>query len=183
MSSKLYRPLSVIFLLGLTSCVTLQQPNYADNSIELVGEKLGQLNGSYQILPTDSSINTLPLCLMYNTFYNYKNLPKQSDKVTIEVLSESKIRVAIFSNNKIIKERVVNGELRQGYFEFHSSYLSPFWFFINGYTQQKTRIGLLDNGNLIVDTIHETWAFLVIIPFTGHRDAQSNLEFCRKDGN
>ncbi len=170
-----------VFHLTLMSCVTLQQSTLKKQKVELTKSDLNQLNGDYELLPTDNSTYRLPLVLVYNKCCGYDTVSDEKDRVSLQVLTNNRIRVMIISDNKIVKKKILRGKMKDGYFECNSSYLSPFWVVVNAYTRQKIRIGLLADGSLVVDAARETWGFLVFMPFTGHRDKVNNLEFPRKN--
>jgi len=175
--------LASLFLISLTSCVNLKPADFNKEKIQLSAEELSKLNGSYSIYSLDNSI-TLPRCLVYNFTFNQNNLPNEGDRVNLEISSKNRINVTIYDDNSIVKKKKLKGTIRNGYFESSSCYLDPFYFLIYAVTKQKTRIGLLTNGNLIIDSGRSTRGFMFFfMPFAGADDYDQNKEFKRLHSN
>ncbi len=82
-----------------------------------------------------------------------------------------------------IKTRIIKGKIKDDYFVFTRRNVSPFWFIINGFGKKTARLGVLNNGDLIVDSRHVIVATIIILPFTGGREQQYDLIFTKQLGS
>ncbi|NOS92107.1 MAG: hypothetical protein HOP30_09310 [Cyclobacteriaceae bacterium] len=166
----------------MVSCVTLQRPNLGKQKIELTKNNLDQLNGDYDLKSKDNSNYRLPFVLIYYHCCGYDTIIDQGDRVSLQVLTNNRIRITIVDDNEIVRTKILKGEIKDGYFEYNSIHLSSFWVLLNAYTRKKMRIGLLPDGSLVVDVARVSWGLLVLMPITGYSEKASDIEFSKKDG-
>ena len=95
----------------------------------------------------------------------------------MEVLDARRIKVTLLSNGQIEKEKILKGKLSQNTFEFNRrSFLVPL-VLMNYYEDRKTRIAILQNGNLCLDTYTQALGNFFIFPWTGGVYSAEDLEF------
>ena len=175
--------LALIILFGLTSsCVTLKKNNSSDQKTICLENNLKILNGDYQLYAIDTSYRTLEFALLHTGQYNFENLPDSNVRINLKVIDSKHIQVTLYDGEDIIKKKVRKGKIQDDNFRLHTSYNIPlFWFVLNALGIQKTQIGILENGNLIVDTSDAGIALIVIIPVGGVRNEFYGLVFERKE--
>jgi hypothetical protein len=162
-----------------TSCSPLKP--VLNNDVENIDTyNLNQLNGDYQIFSTDSSSLTLPSALLLDNRHNFWNLPDSDDWINLKLIDSTRIEISLYDNGIMVKKKVRKGKLENNYFEFKRAVKMKFWFILNGFNENKTRIGLGRNGDLIVDEIGGGVAFLILIPVGGADNSFYGVRFKSK---
>ena len=109
--------------------------------------------------------------------FGFENVPDAGDYLTLKVLSEKKIEVSVFQDDQLIRTKILKGKIKDNYFVFRKRRVLLFWLVINGIRIQKSRIGVLKNGNLILDNSGGGILLLVLLPINAASDEFHNLEF------
>ena len=166
--TKMKNLILLITLVGISSCTGLKKLPSNNTRINLTDKNLSAFNGKYEVMTIDSSYRTLDYALLVKSPYDYKNIPSKEDYISMEVISKKKIRVSSFENDQLIHSKILKGKLKNNHFVFRTRFVVPFFFLaINGLSFQKTRIGLLENGNLTMDTAGGGVALLGVFPMGG----------------
>ncbi len=103
--------------------------------------------------------------------------------MTIEAVDGKHIKAKLYNRDSLTKTRIFKGKIMDDYFVFTRRNVSPFWFIINGFGKKTARLGVLNNGDLIVDSRHVIVATIIILPFTGGREQQYDLIFTKQLGS
>ena len=95
--------------------------------------------------------------------------------VKLKVIDDQHLGVTLVKNDSIIKSKVLNGKIRNGYFEMNRRLFFVPTLYLNIFRTTKFRIGLLEGGNLTTDykQIAIGTGFL-IIPF---HEVEKELDF------
>ena len=130
-----------------------------------------QLNGVYRNYGTKTK-NSYAHSLWYELDYNRRDTfkaPEQST-VSIEVLSNTKLKAVLKKDSTVIKTIIISGKYKEGYFSVKRSYhIIPFPFIYFRHDDHKIRIGITQNGNLVVDAAesHSGW---ILMMAAGYRE-------------
>ncbi len=169
----------IVVISGLvSSCATLKKSNQIDYSLQNLDNKYKELEGDYRVYSTDTTYRTLEFSLFYKGQYNYNNFPDSNVRINLKVIDKRRLKVTLYDGNEILNQKIRRGKIKDSYFQINRSIrIYPFWIILNGLGIHKTRVGLLTNGNLLVDTANDGIALLVIFPFFGKGDQHYGLEF------
>lgn len=177
--------ISIALLAGLlASCATLDEPSRDNGRTALQAENISALNGYYRRASLPDTLKTNHHC-PNNLFHSLFLMPGRylwhdtlsEDLVKMEVLDAKRIKVTLLSNGQIEKEKILKGRLSENTFEFNRrSFLVPL-LLMNYYEDRKTRIALLQNGNLCLDTYTQALGSFFIFPWAGGAYSAQDLEF------
>jgi hypothetical protein len=172
------------FFLALlfTSChtINLLNPITRNDSLQvLTSHDLNKFDGDYEIISVDTSHITL-LYALANSTKDYPRQADKNDKMNLKAIDDRHLKASVYHNGSVLKTKIIKGRLSQNYFQFKLKKLAPFLFIINGYSTQVNRIGLLRNGDLLLDTDHGGILLLVIMPTFGSGTQEYNIKFKRK---
>lgn len=160
----------------LTSCANLKSDKFVDGQIELTKENLNLLNGKYSRKPLNQS-EEWKGDLFWN-FYTKGISGVDSLCVTkITVIDEKHLNVTLIKNDSVLRSKVFNGKIKNGYFELNSRVFFIPTLYLNVYRTTKFRIGILENKNLTTD--FKSIAFgtgFFIIPFF-NKDKEFDFEY------
>lgn len=159
---------ATVFLISLTSCHSFKKYPTHEERISLSTNNLSELNGRYEIITIDSSFNTLDYALLVKSPFHLGNIPENGDYVLIQVLTNKKIKVSSYENGEMYHSKILIGKIKNNNFVFRTQYTFPiFTLVLNGLSFQKTRIGLLENKNLTLDSKGGGIAFIGFFPIAG----------------
>lgn len=134
----------------LTSCSSLKRATNYKNKIEFNDTTLIRLTGKYK--PYSVVPNTqIKSYLSWNIFDVGYSPETKHDYIEIETLSKNELLISYWDSTTLIKSRVFNGRIKNGYFVFKRKYLIIPALFVNLFRNRSFRIGLLPNNNLITD--------------------------------
>jgi hypothetical protein len=168
----------IILSLFLYSCTTLKKAEKNSNQVFLNAETLTKLNGVYDIFTKDTATTTLDLSLTLKKYWWFDwNTPY---KLSIKAIDGNHLHADIYRKDSLIDTKIIKGKIKDGYFEIKSTKVIFFYLLLNGFGNMTTRIGLLNSGDLLVDSHHSKVATLIIIPLTGDRVQQYGLVFPRQ---
>ncbi len=159
----------------LTSCATLKSDKDVDGQIELNRQNLYLLNGKYARNPVNKSIEAGG-DLFWNFYTRGYNVGADSlCAVKLKVIDAKHLGVTLVKDDSIIKSKVLNGKIKNGYFEMNRRLFFVPTLYLNIFRTTKFRIGLLEGGNLTTDykQIAIGTGFL-IIPF---HEVEKELDF------
>lgn len=166
----------------VTSCRSLKPIVQTDSLQTLGANDLAKFNSDYEIFSVDTSFRTSEFVLAYSGKFNFENLPKGNDRINLFSTDSKHLKVTVYKDDKVVKTKIIKGRLSQNYFQFKLTHIS-FHLVINGYSTQKSRIGLLKNGDLTLDTDGGGVLLLVVFPTFGSGAELYNLVFKRKPGS
>ncbi len=173
----------IIFLLFFLtcSCATLDIPKTYKN-LQVIGEdNIKMMNGNYNVISKDNSYRTLEFVLFKTKEkYPLASLRDSTYMLNLDFINNKRLKVTLLQGNEILKTKIRKGKIQGGYFVLNKSFYGTFWLIINSFGEQTSRIGLLKNNNITVDTFNGGAVFIVIIPFGGSDSELYNLEFERK---
>ena len=180
MSSKIWLPHFFIVLLGtvfLYSCRSLK-PISGKNTLEpITAKEIDKFNGYYGIVSTDSVYRTLENALTGKNFFNEDHVISASDKIQLQAIDKRHIRVSVFYGSSFVRTKILRGKVAQNYFVFSQIHIEPIYVILNGAGRQKNRIGMLENGDLILDTTWGGFLYLFVMPTFGTGDSFYDLKF------
>ena len=172
--------LLIVFAKLLTSCASFTNPNsYLAESIANVVE-LQQLNGKFAVFQEDCHEKNLVKALHFDTEIECIEEQKDSYFVELSVIDKNEILAKLFKGDFLLEEKKLKGNIKNNYFRkrtdfnFYIDYV-----ILNSYTTDDTRIGLLQNNNLIVDTKGGACGLFVLFPIFCAGGDSNNNEFER----
>lgn len=174
--SRMKKGIGILLTLSilLTSCLNLRPISSNEKRIQTITTK--QLDGVFQNIAIDSSFRSLEWVFMQSDDLTRSDFAEL--KIELKSIDENQLEVKSIGDNKIIKTKIINGEFKNGYFVLKRRMkFDPKYILLNGYVESKTRIGLLNNGNLTVDTENGACALLVVIPVFCTDTEHYGLEF------
>jgi len=168
----------------LISCSTLDYPVNNEARINLSSENLNEINGIYKRSSINDTISTKHYC-PNNLFHSFFLRPGShlfndnsgNDFAELEVIDNKRIRITLTENGNTVKSKILKGKIVENTFEFNRrSFIIPL-VIMNFYEDRKTRISLLQNGNLSVETRTQAVGSFFIFPWSGGGYYADNLEF------
>lgn len=174
--------------LSVQSCAMFSKKRFRKESDYLTENNIGKLEGNYSFHPVKRIFNsgkksqndTIPDSLVKNNAYDfmlhtdYKSIKKfdsirnsENDYVlNLELENLNRLRIKILENTTVIKDTFLSGKYKKGMFYLDNKYLKchgvPYLF--GGCSNNKRRIGLTKNGNLLInEAVSNDGAFLIII--------------------
>jgi hypothetical protein len=160
--------------------LSIKQASKHTGLVELNTNNIDLLNGKYQenpVRPDTTRITTLS----WEIFDHGYNVDKSKGYIEFKVINCNNILVSIHDSDSIVKSRVFQGEIKDGYFQFNRKYLIIPMIFVNLFRNRIIRVGILDNNNLITDYAQLSFGTLyVIIPFL-NKNNQFDVEFKKRN--
>lgn len=159
-----------------SACSSLPPVNQDHPYTKLTESNFQDLNGAYKIISKDTSYRNLSYSLLQNDQYR----PEPGDRIELNMVDVNQVKISLYQNDTIIDGNIIKGKLENGYFELKN--LLKFHLYMGvftGYSEQKTRIRLDPNNNLLVDTAGSGCAFLIFIPIICSETENYNLKFER----
>lgn len=144
----------------------------------LTNETLHKLNGVYDIHTKDSSDMTLDLALTLKKHYWFDWATPHS--IAITAIDANHIKAEVFKDDDLVSTKIIKGKIVNGYFEFTKRKILKFYLLINSFGALRTRLGLLESGELIVDSHTFTFATFVVIGLAGERIEKYDLKFPKR---
>ena len=161
---KMRRLCEIIILLFFCSCATLQKPS-GEKLISLSKENITRISGDYEnVAKNDSIFNWMDLLwnqLKYRGVY-YEKEKALNTKVHIQVINEKRLEFQLFEGDKLVKQRIVKGKIKNGFFYKRPILIIyPFIPLVFGYHTEAHRIGLVGN-ELVVYSKWNLWGFALV---------------------
>lgn len=162
------------------SCVSLKSISHNPKRIILSNSNSEILNGKYLIIGLGEYTGYLNSYLLTNRNPFQKTFPDSNDFVQLKLIDKNKMKISVFQNGKKIQEEIVKGKIEENYFQFKPRFnIHLFTLILNAYNTNDTRISILKNGNLTLDSEQTSCGFLLIMPLVGSEGKKYNLEFQR----
>jgi hypothetical protein len=175
-----------------SSCNSLK-PVVQHNSLQTLNfNDISKFDGEYNILSSDTSYPTLAHALTFSdkkylNDFNHLNILAEKDvRLKIKSIDDTHLKITVYRNNKVLKTKILRGKLSDNYFQFTStkiSSISPFYLILNRYRKQENRIGLLENGDLTLDSYEGGVLLLFVMPTFGGDSGSYNLIFKRRNSS
>ena len=184
------RQITIIFFytIFLSSCACLKK-EVNENRIPLAESNLTLLDGKYERKSLPRSTDSLFIDLystLYADLYSHHlgnkiwiQLKNDTSFLELKVINKNRIRVSYMNESDIIDSKIMKGKIKNGYFEFRRRYFIVPIVILNLFRNSKTRIGLLNDNNLIVDGRNIAFGtIMVLFPFF-HNDYEQDIIFQR----
>jgi hypothetical protein len=173
--------LTVLAQLSAMSCTLLDKvPRDRVSTIDRA-EHLANLNGDYRIFSTDTSHVTLNWAMLRNSRFDFYNRPDSNDWVRLTFIDPRRLEIRFFVDGKLAKRDIQKGKFVDRHFELKPIVKVPVCLIVfNILGIQKTRIGLSQDNNLIVDTSGGGFLLLGLFPLLSGGDANYGLAYARK---
>ena len=143
------------------SCASLRKTELSGDEIELTNDNIKLLNGTYNRYSED----TTWCALVHNDLGdNLYLISHKGDRVNISVHNNRSIRVTLLNESDTIKSKVFRGKIEYGYFNFRRRVKVIPVILGNVFWNGKTRIGLLNNGNITVDSRKVLFGHILFFP-------------------
>lgn len=156
----------------VTSCATFDKNVINEHSVSLTSENLMLLNGTYKRKSINDNLNirgydnsNLFRCFFLKPDRYGWTDSLQNDFIKMEVINNNRIKISLIKNGIIEKSKTLKGKIAENTFEFKKRFSLIPLIFLNFSEIRKTRIELLQNGNLLVDTFYEAIANFLIFPW------------------
>ena len=185
---KLNIIITIFLVFTFSACATFSKGGFRKEIENLKIENISKLNGNYSYNPIKRYSNlekpepkdNVPDSLRHNNAYKFlfnKNLNKNDKFDTISKLknnfylnlnleSNTLLKVKILENSRIIKDTALTGKYRNGMFYLDNKYLecSGIPYLFGGCRNNKRRIGVTKNGNLLInEAVSNEGALLLVI--------------------
>jgi hypothetical protein len=191
--------LYTLFCITLFGCATFSKKDFRNEFIKLDKENIDSINGRYKLYPSKeygdkpsyaTSDELKKYGNLYQSIVNYKSekrkvldsliIEKDNFYVEIEIRNRTRLKVSLFENDTFIKDTLFNGEIKNGMFYINNHYyrMTGIPYLVGSYESNKRRIGLSNNGSLIVNKAVSNEGAILLIIGTGHR-YNSSEEFNR----
>jgi len=169
-----------ILLIVFSSCSSLKFSAITDNHVELNANNINLINGCYHRFPIDSFRGNDARNL--HRLFSLKVLDFQPEDayVRLEIIDERHIKYELVEIDSVIYSKVLKGKLINGEFEFNwRAKILPI-IVATIYSDSKVRLGVLENGNLIIDAkCMEYGLVYFILPTFPGADKDYDQEFER----
>lgn len=180
----------ILIVLSFTifSCASFTKKRFRNEIVNLEKNELNKLTGNYSLNPIrryyslgkENPNDKIPDSLKRNNGYyfltnesyekksEFDSLRKNESKylLSLNLENQNKLRVELLEDSKVITDTIFEGKHKNGMFYLDNKYLDcngvPFLF--GGCRNNKRRIGLTKNGNLLInEAVSNEGALLLII--------------------
>ncbi len=191
----------LFFILAFSSCATFKENSLNENRVFLSENNLKKFEGTFKIVSKDTSERTLDKSLVNhysfkkrdnteNSLDSYKlkvdrKLNEESEnrwKINLKMIDKNHVKMELYEDTAIIESRVLKFKIIEDYlFIKKATKFNTLLLLLNGNHTLNTRVGLLENENITLDSVSTYLAFLVIMPLGDHKREYYGLEFERID--
>ena len=179
----------ILILISLFGCASFSKREFRKQSVSLKNENLNEINGNFSFYPikrfgkvfenkNSSSIEyansyigiingnrsdrqKLDSILKSNSFYS----------INLKLTNSQKLHISLLENGTEIRDTIFDGKLKNGMFYIDNEFLEckgiPYLF--GGCQNNKIRIGLSTNNNLIINEAASHEDALLLIFGTGYK--------------
>ncbi|BDD05278.1 hypothetical protein [Aureibacter tunicatorum] len=179
-----------VFSFTILSCASFSKKRFRKEVSNLEKTELNKLTGNYSLNPIrrylgkEKPNDRIPDSLKSNNGYYFLTNESYDKKIKFDSLKNidndyilslnlentNKIRVELVENSKIINDTLFSGKYKNGMFYLDNKYIDcngvPFLF--GGCRNNKRRIGLTKNGNLLINEAVSNEGALLLIIGTGY---------------
>lgn len=184
-----YLTILCLTIISFSSCrASFNKIKQYDNQVTLDSSNIEKLNGDFQLQSIDSSYRTLEHALFLKV-NNVNNWPTRhidsnyftSYHINLNVKSRKELQVKLFKGNTLIQTNLIKGKIKKNYFVCRRQWRIHPLILVNFAEEHKTRLGLLENDNLVLDTANSALIYLTVLPFFGGDAYNHHLVFERID--
>lgn len=185
---KLNKIVIIFLIFILSSCASFSKRRFRNEIENLNTENITKLNGNYSFNPIkryynfgkpnleDNNSDSLRytnayIFLLNKSLYKYDKFDsistlKNKFEISLQLENENLLKIKVSNNLKIIKDTTLTGKFRKGMFYLDNKFLEcngiPYLF--GGCRNNKRRIGITKNGNLLInEAVNNEGALLLII--------------------
>ena len=199
-----YFLITMFITTSFLGCASFSKKAFEAEFQNLEKENISKLEGSYALNPIMKykdkvpeevkSNETLPDSLVTNNAYQFmvtpnysykKNLYRRSENhnrsINLKFQTANLLSVKVYEDNTVIKDTILSGKYKKGMFYLDNKYSksSGIPYLLGGVNNNKRRIGLTKNGNLLVNEAHsDNGAFLFL--FWAGTDYNLTYEYQKK---
>lgn len=168
----------LIFCLLFISCRSFKDTGN-DKVTPLVKSNLSILNGTYANVAVYDSTDYSGWSLWTSIFEEPSYLENwQNCTVELKTKNNRAIKAKLLLNNKVIKERVIHGKIKNGYFYRRPVFfLVPFFPVLGGYKHSRSRISIA-NEYIIADK--KLYGIGMFLGFGGEQNHNHRSRFLKK---
>lgn len=198
------RKLNFLILILVSStilnCASFSKKNIREDLDHLKDTNLTKLNGTYAFHPikkyhnhSKKQIIQTPALLRTNNAYDFiinqdlnkklvlDSLIENDYQISLHLENKNEIRIKLLENSKVIRDTLFSGKHKNGMFYLNNKFLRctgvPFLF--GGCTNDKRRIGLTKNGNLLINAAYSNEGAFLLVMGAGYNYNES-FEYQRK---
>lgn len=165
--------------MSLFSCTALKQVEKGTNLSPLNDLNISTINGDYELFSTDTATTTLDLALTLEKYWWFDR--SANYRLTLNAIDSRHVQADIYKNEILLTTKILTGKLQDGYFILKKTKILAFYFVINVFGRLTARIGIVESGDLVVDSHTMKVATLLLLPLTGDRVEQYHLVFPKKN--
>ncbi|WP_435261881.1 hypothetical protein [Tenacibaculum sp. nBUS_03] len=181
-----------VFSFTILSCASFSKKRFRKEVVNLEKTELKKLTGNYSLNPIrryyslgkEKPNGKIPDILEKNNGYYFLTNDSYDKKIKFDSLKNirndyclglnlekiNKLRIKLLENSKIINDTLFSGKYKNGMFYLDNKYLDcngvPFLF--GGCRNNKRRIGLTKNGNLLINEAVSNEGALLLIFGAGY---------------
>jgi hypothetical protein len=167
----------LLFVLAFTSCATFKANSLSENRQVLSKDNLKKFEGTFVGVSKD----TLSIGLHY--LVNGNSPQKESFaeryKTTLELIDKNHLKIELCRDTTIIQSSILKFRVRRDYLFIKKVVEVTSIVVMTGTGVRNTRIGLLENKNLIIDTVEMQISFFLVFPMADRKSKYYGLEFER----
>ncbi|MFI2744070.1 hypothetical protein ACG2LH_15145 [Zhouia sp. PK063] len=182
-----------VFSFTILSCASFTKKRFRKEVTNLEKTELKKLTGNYSLNPIrryyslgkEEPNDKIPDFLKRNNGYyfltnesyekksEFDSLKKNENTylLSLNIENTNKLNVELLENSKVLTDTIIGGKYKNGMFYLNNKYLDcngvPFLF--GGCRNNKRRIGLTKNGNLLINEAFSNEGAVLLIIGAGHR--------------
>jgi hypothetical protein len=165
----------------LISCgaPSLRKAFASSQQVKLDDSTLLNLNGNYSVSSVIDSYHTLDQLFLFRS-RKFKPTLDTNNHVVLKAQDSHHIRVTLYNRDSLLQTRILTGKISGGYFEYKSKSFIHVWIILNARGFINGRLGLLNNGDLITNSMYKGILFLFFVPVNGGDEQFPDLVFKRE---
>lgn len=144
----------IVIVALFSSCSSLKKIQPNENQPIRNFEELELINGVYSLDRNQPCLGSgLNGAFEFKADFDCINKPDSTHFMRLTALNEKQILAELYQGNQFLEKKILKGKFSKNYFTLDTSLKFPvFYVVFNIYRSRKTRIGILPNGNLTVDS-------------------------------
>lgn len=171
----------VVISFFLASCSALKQAQPIENQQLITQDNISILDGEYGILSPKDKRVTLDLSLLLKKYWWRDSDNLKRYKLSLKAIDKQKLEVSVFKGDSLIDTKNIHYRIEEGALIIKQNKIRPFYFILNGFGTMRTRLRLLNTGDLVVDHSNFQVVALIIIPLAGDRVDDYGRVFKRRE--
>jgi hypothetical protein len=170
----------VVISLFLASCSALKQAQPVENQKLITQDNISILDGEYGLFTQYGDKASLDLCLLFKKYWWRDFDNKKKYKLSLKAIDKQKIEVSVFKGDSLIETKNIRYKIEDGALIIKQKKIRPFYFVLNGFGTMRTRLRLLNTGELVVNHHNFQVVTLTLIPMAGDRVDDYGIVFKRR---